>query len=98
MKEKRREEKRKLKALKKADEEDEEQIVDVDNDVNEGMQGESSGDESSEGPDLSWLPDPDKIYGKQQDSDEEASAGESENDEKSEGESEGSEEESIARR
>ncbi|XP_029166920.1 probable ATP-dependent RNA helicase DDX10 [Nylanderia fulva] len=74
IKEKHREEKRKLKA-KKIEENDEEEEgasllkkEDADNDVSE--------DESSEGegPDLSWLPDPDKIYGKQRNTDEEESS------------------------
>ncbi|KAL6259541.1 hypothetical protein P5V15_009458 [Pogonomyrmex californicus] len=80
VKEKHREEKRKLKAAKKTETNKEE--------------GEDAGDnhdsesETNDGPDLSWLPDPDKIYGKQQSGDEEASiANESEEDEESEEES-----------
>jgi len=78
VKERHREEKRKLKIAKKAETNDEE--------------GEDTGDdhgsesEASEGPDLSWLPDPDKIYGKQQDEDKEVS---------STNESEESEEENV---
>lgn len=64
---KRREEKMKLKAAKEEktntnDKEEAEESVD-DDDTSEA--------ESSEGLDMSWLPDPDKIYGKQQDMDEE---------------------------
>ncbi|XP_072760628.1 probable ATP-dependent RNA helicase DDX10 [Anoplolepis gracilipes] len=75
IKEKHREEKRKLKAKKKKDANNEEEKdvsssneeVDVGND-------DVSEDESGEGPDISWLPDPDKIYGKQRNTDEEASS------------------------
>lgn len=79
IREKHREEKRKLKAKKKKDEEEKEassnEEVDAGND-------DVSEDESGEGPDISWLPDPDKIYGKQRNTDEEASsAEESEEDE-----------------
>ncbi|XP_011689102.1 PREDICTED: probable ATP-dependent RNA helicase DDX10 [Wasmannia auropunctata] len=80
IKERHREEKRKLKITKKAETNDEEG----------GDTGDDYGSESeaSEDPDLSWLPDPDKIYGKQQDKDEEvSSANESEEDEESEEES-----------
>ncbi|XP_066593463.1 probable ATP-dependent RNA helicase DDX10 [Prorops nasuta] len=59
IKEKHREQKRKLKESKKQkekDKDDEEQEEDFDNDV----VSESSG------PDTSWLPDPDKIYGKEE--------------------------------
>ncbi|EZA61622.1 putative ATP-dependent RNA helicase DDX10 [Ooceraea biroi] len=90
LKEKRREQKRKLKAAKKAEMNDEEEDVSDNDNVNEDKfnEGESSGDESSEGPDLSWLPDPDKIYGKQQTLDEEeTSVDESEQDKESEEES-----------
>lgn len=78
IREKHREEKRKLKAKKKKDEEEKEassnEEVDAGND--------DVSDESGEGPDISWLPDPDKIYGKQRNTDEEASsAEESEEDE-----------------
>lgn len=80
IKERHREEKRKLKVAKKAAET---------NDEGEDYDSES---EASEGPDLSWLPDPDKIYGKQQDekeisaneSEEESSANESEDEESEE--------------
>ncbi|CAG9772358.1 unnamed protein product [Ceutorhynchus assimilis] len=57
VKAKHKEEKRKLKALKKEQEEAERDDF-----------GESSDDE---GPDLSWMPDPDKIYGNKDDSEEE---------------------------
>lgn len=80
IKERHREEKRKLKITKKAETNDEEG----------GDTGDDYGSksEASEDPDLSWLPDPDKIYGKQQDKDEEvSSANESEEDEESEEES-----------
>ncbi|XP_018401908.1 PREDICTED: probable ATP-dependent RNA helicase DDX10 isoform X2 [Cyphomyrmex costatus] len=79
IKEKHKEEKRKLKVAKKAEINDEE--------------GEDAGDdygtesEASEGPDLSWLPDPDKIYGKQDGDEEISSANESVEDQKSEEES-----------
>lgn len=56
VKAKHKEEKRKLKALKKQEEEEERDEF-----------GESDPDE---GPDLSWLPDPDKIYGKNSDNEE----------------------------
>lgn len=80
IKEKHREEKRKLKIAKKAETNDKE-----DEDVEDDHGSES---EASEGPDLSWLPDPDKIYGKRQYEDEEASpADKSEEDEESEEES-----------
>lgn len=84
IKERHREEKRKSKIAKKAETNDEE---------GEDAGGDyDSESEASEGPDLSWLPDPDKIYGKQQDGDEEiSSANES-------GENEESEEESIVHR
>lgn len=76
IKERHREEKRKLKIAKKTEMNDEE--------------GEDAGDdynsesEASEGPDLSWLPDPDKIYGKQQNEDEEMSSANESEDEESE--------------
>lgn len=77
IKERHREEKRKLKVAKKAETNDEEDEKAGDN--------YSSESEASEDPDLSWLPDPDKIYGKQQNEDEEiSSANESEEDEESE--------------
>ncbi|KAH0947301.1 hypothetical protein HN011_002352 [Eciton burchellii] len=86
LREKRREEKRKLKAARRRETDEGE---DMGNDNEDGEEGEfeedeCSEDESGEGPDLSWLPDPDKIYGKQKNSDEEASASESEEDEESE--------------
>lgn len=93
---KRREEKTKLKAAKeeKANTNDKEEAEEsVDND-------DISETESSEGPDMSWLPDPDKIYGKQQDMDEEDEfSTESENKETDESEkNEESEEESTIHR
>lgn len=94
---KRREEKMKLKAAKeeKASTNDKEEVEEsVDND-------DISEAESSEGPDMSWLPDPDKIYGKQQDMDEEDNefSTESENKETDESEeNEESEEESTIHR
>lgn len=87
IKERHREEKRKLKIAKKAKANDE------DEDAGDDYDNES---EASEGPDLSWLPDPDKIYGKQQDGDKEiSSTNESEEDQSEEDESE---EESIVHR
>ncbi|XP_071580333.1 probable ATP-dependent RNA helicase DDX10 [Temnothorax nylanderi] len=80
IKERHREEKRKLKVAKKGETNDKE-----DEDAGDDYGSES---EAGEGPDLSWLPDPDKIYGKQQDEDEEIStANESEEGEESEEES-----------
>lgn len=59
IKEKHKEEKRKLKASKKiADKNDQDETED-------NINNNTSDDEYS-GPDLSWLPDPDKIYGKQE--------------------------------
>jgi len=81
LREKRKEEKRKLKAARRGETEEEK---DMDNDNEDGEENEFSEDESNEGPDLSWLPDPDKIYGKQKNSNEEASASESEKEEESE--------------
>lgn len=101
IKERHKEEKRKLKA-KKMEENDEEKEgaslfnkADVDN--NDVSEDESS---EGEGPDVSWLPDPDKIYGKQQNTNEEASSpSEFEDDsEEDESEEDGSEEESIVHR
>lgn len=76
IKERHREEKRKLKVAKKAKTNDEES-EDADDDY-------SNESEASEGPDLSWLPDPDKIYGKQQDEAEEISSANESKDEESE--------------
>lgn len=59
VKAKHKEEKRKLKALKKQEEEMKTQEED-----------EFEESELDEGPDLSWLPDPDKIYGKKSDNEE----------------------------
>ncbi|XP_024874585.1 probable ATP-dependent RNA helicase DDX10 [Temnothorax curvispinosus] len=80
IKERHREEKRKLKVAQKGETNDK-----GDEDAGDDYGSES---EAGEGPDISWLPDPDKIYGKQQDQDEEIStANESEEDEESEEES-----------
>ncbi|XP_018045317.1 PREDICTED: probable ATP-dependent RNA helicase DDX10 [Atta colombica] len=78
-KEKRREKKRKLKINKKTETNDEEN-----EDADDDYDTES---EASEGPDLSWLPDPDKIYGKQNGDEEISSSNESEEDQISEEES-----------
>ncbi|KYN13076.1 putative ATP-dependent RNA helicase DDX10 [Trachymyrmex cornetzi] len=78
-KEKRREKKKKLKINKKTETNDEEsEDADDDYDIES---------EASEGPDLSWLPDPDKIYGKQNGDEEISSSNESEEDQISEEES-----------
>lgn len=93
IKERHREEKRKLKVAKKAETNNE-----ADEDASDNYSTES---EASEDPDLSWLPDPDKIYGKQQNEDEEISSiNESEDKEISVKESEEDEEseESIVHR
>jgi len=68
IREKHREEKRKLKAEKKKANDEEEKDVSLPN------EDDVSEDESGEDPDISWLPDPDKIYGKQRNTDEEASS------------------------
>lgn len=60
VKAKHKEEKRKLKALKKQEEEEMKK------------QDEFEESELDEGPDLSWLPDPDKIYGKKSDNEEDS--------------------------
>ncbi|KAF7989880.1 hypothetical protein HCN44_008554 [Aphidius gifuensis] len=67
------EEKRKAKAEKRGDKNKEKDDND-DNAVAENHPRLASGSEEddSDGPDLSWLPDPDKIYGPKKDSDEEA--------------------------
>ncbi|GAB1869054.1 ATP-dependent RNA helicase [Camponotus japonicus] len=69
IREKHREEKRKLKAEKKKVNDEEEKDVSLPNE-----EDDVSEDESGEDPDISWLPDPDKIYGKQRNTDEEASS------------------------
>ncbi|XP_015600172.1 probable ATP-dependent RNA helicase DDX10 isoform X1 [Cephus cinctus] len=77
IKEKHREQKRKLKETKKKVE-SEEESEDEDAGV---ILGNGSGDESeaeSNEPDLSWLPDPDKIYGKQENSNSDKSSNDSE--------------------
>lgn len=86
IKEKHREEKRKLKAAQKARASDEEEEVADDEEMENTNNDDISDGESSDGPDLSWLPDPDKIYGKQNADEEEASTA-SELEEKSEEES-----------
>ncbi|KYN40655.1 putative ATP-dependent RNA helicase DDX10 [Trachymyrmex septentrionalis] len=78
-KEKRREKKRKLKINKKTETNDEES-----EDADDDYDTES---EASDGPDLSWLPDPDKIYGKQNGDEKISSSNESEEDQISEEES-----------
>ncbi|KAG5328890.1 DDX10 helicase, partial [Acromyrmex heyeri] len=82
-KEKRREKKRKLKILNKKTEMNDEESEDAGDDY--GTESEAS--EASEDPDLSWLPDPDKIYGKQNGDEEISSSNESEEDQISEEES-----------
>lgn len=69
IKEKHRELKRKLKASKKQESETEEELANS---------GNSDSDSDSYQPDLSWLPDPDKIYGKKDDLSEEISDSNSE--------------------
>ncbi|XP_043595743.1 probable ATP-dependent RNA helicase DDX10 [Bombus pyrosoma] len=68
IKEKHREEKRKLKASKKKinDKNDEDDRDEIENTINDYASEEADSDI-----DLSWLPDPDKIYGKQQENYEE---------------------------
>lgn len=73
IREKHREEKRKLKAKKMKLNHGEEKDASLSNEEVDGNDDVSE-DESGEGPDISWLPDPDKIYGKQQNTDEEASS------------------------
>ncbi|XP_012216856.1 probable ATP-dependent RNA helicase DDX10 [Linepithema humile] len=85
IREKHKEEKRKLKAAKKAEASEEEEDAD-DEEMENANNDDISDGESSDGPDLSWLPDPDKIYGKQRNTDDEASSA-SEFEEKSEEES-----------
>lgn len=62
VKAKHKEEKRKLKALKKQEEEE----------MKKQEEDEFEESELDEGPDLSWLPDPDKIYGKKSDNEEDS--------------------------
>lgn len=93
IREKHKGEKRKLKAKKMEDDEEndeEEEDASLLNKADVGNDDVSEDESSeSEGPDVSWLPDPDKIYGKQQN--EEASS-------PSEFEEDESEEESIVHR
>nr|XP_033331358.1 probable ATP-dependent RNA helicase DDX10 [Megalopta genalis] len=78
VKEKHREEKRKLKASKKKEDENEDHDEE---DVEHSDEDSASESEQSE-PDLSWLPDPDKIYGKQdKNGEEESESANSEEDE-----------------
>ncbi|XP_053980562.1 probable ATP-dependent RNA helicase DDX10 isoform X1 [Hylaeus volcanicus] len=69
IKEKHKEEKRKLKASKKKVDKDE---ISDQEDINDNVDSNESDSAHSE-PDLSWLPDPDKIYGKRQENDEDVS-------------------------
>lgn len=99
IREKHREEKRKLKAARKvkADDENEENMSNEE-EVEDVEKEDVSEAESTEGPDTSWLPDPDKIYGKQNaDEDGISSITESEDEFKNDAESEEdeSEEENI---
>lgn len=73
IREKHREEKRKLKARKMKANDEKEKDASLPNEE-EDANDDFSEDESGEGPDISWLPDPDKIYGKQSNTDEEASS------------------------
>ncbi|XP_012144472.2 putative ATP-dependent RNA helicase DDX10 [Megachile rotundata] len=78
VKEKHREEKRKLKASKKKIENknsDEDEVQESAND-------DDNSDSEYSAPDLSWLPDPDKIYGKQQDEETNCDIADSEESEK----------------
>ncbi|KAF7988162.1 hypothetical protein HCN44_007656 [Aphidius gifuensis] len=78
---KHREEKKKAKAEKKAGKSKEEDDDDDDDNAvaeNHPRLASGSEDDDSDGPDLSWLPDPDKIYGPKKDSDEEADDSEDE--------------------
>ncbi|XP_063992090.1 probable ATP-dependent RNA helicase DDX10 [Diachasmimorpha longicaudata] len=72
IREKHRDEKRKLKAQKKK-EEDEDEDEDEEEPMESGDEPQGSEESDSDGPDLSWLPDPDKIYGPKASSDEEDS-------------------------
>ncbi|EFN73577.1 Probable ATP-dependent RNA helicase DDX10 [Camponotus floridanus] len=75
IREKHREEKRKLKAKKKKANDEEEKDVSLPNEEVDGNEEDDvSEDESGEDPDISWLPDPDKIYGKQRNTGEKASS------------------------
>ncbi|KAL0099103.1 hypothetical protein PUN28_020269 [Cardiocondyla obscurior] len=89
IKERHREEKRKLKMAKKEETNDKEEEEEEEKEEGDA-DNYSSESETSEGPDLSWLPDPDKIYGKQQDENKEMSFANEEDEE--------SEEESIIHR
>lgn len=74
IREKHKEEKRKLKAKKMKANDEEEKDTSSSNEEGDVGNDDVDEDESDEGPDTSWLPDPDKIYGKQQNTDEEASS------------------------
>lgn len=69
VKAKHREEKQKLKASKKKIEEEEEEEAEEEEGNDSEEQGDSDGSSDENEPDLSWLPDPDKIYGKRDDND-----------------------------
>lgn len=71
IKAKRREQKRKAKAEKKGDKSEDEDYDDDDTAENHPQLASGSEEDDSDGPDLSWMPDPDKIYGPKKDSDEE---------------------------
>lgn len=77
IKEKHREEKRKLKASKKVERNDEQDKVEdnMEENLEENMDDHVNDSEHNE-PDLTWLPDPDKIYGKQQKDDENSDSSE----------------------
>ncbi|XP_012270888.1 probable ATP-dependent RNA helicase DDX10 isoform X2 [Orussus abietinus] len=74
IKEKHKEEKRKLKLNKKTAEDEQKQLEE---DFEQSV-ADSEDESDGEGPDLSWLPDPDKIYGKIEHSDQERSSDSSE--------------------
>lgn len=80
VKEKHREEKRKLKEKNKKKKQTEDEDDDEDEEEPMGSDGEDQNSEmsDSDGPDLSWLPDPDKIYGPKASSNDEASESEEE--------------------
>lgn len=95
IKEKHREEKRKLKASKKVARSDEE---DEDEEKDRGVQlADYVSESEAEEPDLSWLPDPDKIYGPKKDSEDERSAEDSAEEEAEDSEEEEAEDNQIHR-
>ncbi|XP_015115282.1 probable ATP-dependent RNA helicase DDX10 [Diachasma alloeum] len=75
IREKHREEKRKMKAQKKKEQSDDEG-EDEEEPLESGDEPQGSEESDSDGLDLSWLPDPDKIYGPKTSSNEEESEGE----------------------